>query len=138
MLHYWNQREHSLIDKKLIIETLSRLQNAEVSALENTDNFTELEKKCESGFERRVLHEIKKRGYRLPDEAQKVISEDDEPITIADFFYKPNVCVFVDGPDHEKDYVEHADERKRKRIKGLGYRVIVIKTINDIIQIKDL
>ena len=128
MLHYWNQREHSLIDRKLVIETLTRLQEAEIRTGSSIDRFSELKTKCESGFERQMLHEITNRDYRLPDEAQKSISEGDEPITIADFFYKPNVCVFVDGPDHEKDYVAHADARKRKRIKSLGYRVIVIKT----------
>jgi len=138
MLHYWNQREHSLIDRKLVTETLTRLQTAKIKATSNIDLFSELEQKSESGFERQVLHEIKKRDYRLPDEAQKVISEGDEPITIADFFYKPNICVFVDGPDHEKDYVAHADARKRKRIKSLGYRVMVINTIEDVTQLKDL
>jgi len=138
MLHYWNQREHSLIDRKLVIETLKQLQEAKIKPGTSNDLFSDLERKCESGLERQVLSEIKNCGYRLPDEAQKNISEGDEPITIADFFYKPNICVFVDGPDHEKDYVAHADARKRKRIKSLGYRVMVIKTIEDVTQLKDL
>lgn len=136
LLHYWNQREHSLINRKLIINTLTRLITANLNNTVDVDRFSELEKKCDSGFEIQVLHEIKKRGYRLPDEAQKVIHEGDEPITIADFFYKPNRCIFVDGPDHEKDYVKHADTRKRKRIKSLGYRVLVIKTLEDTTQVK--
>jgi len=138
LLHYWNQREHSLINRKLVIETVKRLITLNINKTDDVDRFSELEKKCDSGFEIQVLHEIKKRGYRLPDEAQKIIHEGDEPITITDFFYNPNICVFVDGPDHEKDYVKHADIRKRKRIKSLGYRVLVIKTIEGVTQVRDL
>ena len=46
--------------------------------------------------------------------------------------------MFVDGPDHEKDYVQHADIRKRKRTKSLGYRVLVIKTLEDVMNISEL
>ena len=138
LLHYWNQREHHLIDRELIVDTLTRLNQAEIEASAPMDRLSLLEEKCGSQFERNVLHEIKKRGYRLPDEAQKIISEGDEPIAVADFFYKPNVCVFVDGPDHEKDYVKHADERKRKRLKSLGYSVRVIKSIEDVSKVKEI
>ena len=116
---------------------MTQLITSKINKTDDVDRYSELEKKCDSGFEIQVLHEIKKRGYRLPDEAQKVIHEGDEPITIADFFYNPNVSVFVDGPDHEKDYVKHADTRKRNRIKSLGYRVLLIKSIDDVIQVKD-
>jgi len=46
---------------------------------------------------------------------------------IADFFYEPRIVVFVDGSPHHRDYVQEADRRKRNRLKGLGYRVTVVK-----------
>jgi len=132
LLHFWNQREHNIIDRNQIIDTLKLLQTADAEVDLKDDQYSLLISQCQSDFERNVLSELRNKGYRLPDEAQKIINEGDEIITVADFFYKPNITVFVDGPDHEKDYVEHGDQRKRKRIKGLGYRVIEIVSMNDI------
>ena len=42
----------------------------------------------------------------LPDKAQKLITDKVEPIAQADFFYKLATIVFVDGPDHDKDYIQ--------------------------------
>lgn len=116
LLHYWNQREHRFIDRKIIKNSLIQLQNSQIEIYNLTENhYSALYKQTESTLEKEILTEIKIKSYRLPDEAQKIISEGDEPIARVDFFYKPNVCVFVDGPDHQKDYVEYADKRKRKR-----------------------
>jgi very-short-patch-repair endonuclease len=49
-------------------------------------------------------------------------------VASADFFYEPKrLAVFVDGPPHDKDYIASADEEKRRRLKALGYRVLVIR-----------
>lgn len=86
-----------------------------------------LEGQCRSNFEREVLHAIAECRLPLPDEAQKVIYEEDEPIAIADFFYAPRILVFADGSPHHRDYVQAADKRKRQRLKALGYRVVVVR-----------
>jgi very-short-patch-repair endonuclease len=49
-----------------------------------------------------------------------------EPIAEADLFYEPRIVVFIDGPDHDKDYVGAADEAKRRKLKARGYQVVVI------------
>ena len=54
------------------------------------------------------------------------------PVAEADFFYKPNVVIFVDGDPHEKDYVKKADETKRDKLRALGYTVVSIKNIEDV------
>ena len=129
LLHYWNQREHRFIDRKMIKDTLIQLQNPKIETYNPAeDHYLALYKQTESTLEKDVLKEIKKNGFRLPDEAQKIISEGDEPIVSVDLFYKPNICVFINGPAHQKDYVEFADKRKRRRLKNLGYRVISIKS----------
>ena len=56
----------------------------------------------------------------------KIISKDGEPIAEADLYYDPKTCVFIDGPDHDKDYVKEDDERKRSKLKKLGYKIIQI------------
>jgi very-short-patch-repair endonuclease len=46
---------------------------------------------------------------------------------VADFFYRPRIVVFVDGSPHHRNYVRQDDRRKRMRLKGLGYRILVVK-----------
>jgi hypothetical protein len=36
------------------------------------------------------------------------------------------VVVFVDGSPHHQDYVRAADDRKRRRLKALGYRIVMV------------
>lgn len=74
-----------------------------------------------------MLHALRERGLRLPDAAQHTLYDGAAPLAIADFYYNPKIVVFVDGSPHYRDYVEAADERKRKRLKALGYRVVVIR-----------
>lgn len=46
---------------------------------------------------------------------------------IADFFSESKILVFVDDSPHYRDYVQQADRWKHMRLKGLGYRVVVVK-----------
>ena len=50
---------------------------------------------------------------------------------VADFAYKrEQVVVFVDGSPHHRDYVQAADEHKRRRLKALPYRVVVVQAVD--------
>ena len=49
-----------------------------------------------------------------------------EPIITSAFFYTQWLLVFVDGSPHYKEYVQAADERKRHRLRALGYRILAI------------
>jgi hypothetical protein len=79
-----------------------------------------------SSLEKTVLRSIKEQAVKLPVEMHKVVSKDGEPIAEADLYYDPKICVFIDGPDHDKDYVKEDDERKRTKLKKLGYKIITI------------
>ena len=46
---------------------------------------------------------------------------------MTDFFYEPKTIVFVDGSSHYLDYVKVGDEDKRRKLRKLGYRIVVIK-----------
>lgn len=141
LLNFYNQIEHEKIDRHLVIPFLKKLTNTSIQALsvsQSGKTLDELLNKCQSNFERNVFFEIQKRNINLPDEAQKIISDKDIPIASADFFYKPDIVVFVDGSPHEKDYVQKADDEKRRKLKALGYRVISIKNIDDIEALKEI
>lgn len=141
LLNFYNQIEHEKMDRHLVMPFLRKLTNISIQQLsvsQSGKSFDELLNKCQSNFERNVLFEIQKRNINLPDEAQKIISDKDIPIASADFFYKPDIVVFVDGSPHEKDYVQKADEEKRRKVKGLGYRVISIKKMDDVEGLREI
>ncbi|MCX2728165.1 DEAD/DEAH box helicase [Thermomicrobium sp. 4228-Ro] len=88
------------------------------------EQFAWLSQRCESSLEREVLEYLFDHGLRLPDDAQKVI---EEPRCRSDFFYAPNVLVFVDGPPHDRPDQQRLDERTRRNLIARGYRVIVLR-----------
>jgi hypothetical protein len=135
LLSFYNQMEHESLDRTLVDSWLEEMDTATLTEVAGTSedgsdkNFDELLEACESGFEREVLRIIQDEGFELPDEAQKTIYDGNEPVAKPDFFYERpgrSIAVFVDGPAHEKDYVKEDDERKRNRLKQMGYRVIPI------------
>ena len=106
------------------------------------DRLELLKSKCDSDLERDVLDRIHINGIPLPDEAQKVVFDGDTPIAKPDFYFRrQNLAIFIDGPDHDKDYVIQDDKRKRAKLKGLGYRdhIIYYRSISEnIIAMKEL
>ena len=86
-----------------------------------------LETQCGSDLERQVLRAIRGRGLPLPDEAQKTLYDGDAPVAIADFYYEPRIVVLVDGSPHHLYYVQAADDWKRRRLRALGYRIVVVR-----------
>ncbi len=139
LLSFYNQRAHALLDRTLVLPWLQALGNGgnadrtgrthplTVTPVVSEERFKALVTQCQSDLEREVLQTIRERGLPLPDVAQKVLYDGDEPLAIADFFYEPRIVVFVDGSPHYRDYVQEADRRKRRRLKALGYRVVVVR-----------
>lgn len=129
LLSFYNQADHGLIDRSLAVRFLRPLQTLSITPWQSASAEPALDAlaaKCQSTFEKQVLVAIHERGLPLPDAAQETIYDGDEPIAVADFFYKPRTIVFVDGSPHYKDYVSAADHIKRNRLKAMGYRVVVI------------
>ena len=129
LLSFYNQRDHERLDRRLVLPWLQALEGLTVAPEAAGDAFAALEAQCQSDLERRVLRAIHDRGLLLPDAAQETLYDrDGSPLAVADFYYRRGrVVVFVDGSPHHRDYVEAADERKRQRLKALGYRVVVVR-----------
>jgi hypothetical protein len=71
---------------------------------------------------------------RLPEYAQHC--PEPEIAVQVDFFFKrdglPGVCVFVDGPVHDAPAQAEHDRRVRAALRDGGYRVIELKTTDDL------
>jgi hypothetical protein len=129
LLSFYNQRDHELMDRRMVLPWLQALEQLHVEPEAAVDELAVLEARCQSDLERRVVHAIHGRGLPLPDTAQETLYDHDGgPLAVADFYYqRGRVAVFVDGSPHHRDYVQEADERKRQRLKALGYRVVVVR-----------
>lgn len=128
LLSYNNQMEALLLDRRLVRDMLLTLVDCRVEprvrGVSQQEHLESLLDRTQSDFERRFLDFLTKGGYRLPDDAQKSFQE---PRCIADFFYKPNVVVFCDGPHHGRPDQRQVDENIRRELLARGYRVIVIR-----------
>jgi very-short-patch-repair endonuclease len=51
----------------------------------------------------------------------------------ADFYYEGDrLAIFVDGPDHDKDFVMERDRKIREKLDGMGYRIFIIRYDEDL------
>jgi len=126
LLSYYNQPDHALIDRTLIVPILEMLQDVIISpfVVKPESSIQKLLASCDSNLEKDVLNQIYNSGIPIPDKGQHVIFDGKVPVAKLDFYYeKQTIAVFVDGPPHDKDYVMKDDEKKRARLKELGYRV---------------
>lgn len=130
--NFFNQRDHKLFNRQTVKDFLLGL--AAVSSIQGSqdDNvmFDIYMQQAVSSLEKTVLRLLKEQGIKLPVEMHNVVSKDGEPIAEADLYYEPKICVFIDGPDHDKEHIKLDDERKRTKLKKLGYKVLVINHIN--------
>jgi hypothetical protein len=132
LLSYYNQMDHELLDRNLALTFLDKYRSFTIEPEVDESNLEELKRRCDSDFERAVLDKIVEAGLRIPDKAQKILYKDGVPIAKPDFFYDPNIAVFVDGPVHEKEYVKKVDKKKRDKLRALGYTVVTITDVDDV------
>lgn len=126
LLSYNNQPVAHLLNRfaiKGLLEALSQAKVVLEAGGPQEDHYEELLNACQSELERRFLRFLKEKGLRLPDEAQYRVAE---AHTVADFLYRPNVLVYVDGPHHEEERQRRIDARQREALLDLGYRVLVV------------
>jgi very-short-patch-repair endonuclease len=126
LMSYYNQREHSLLDRQAIRDLLFDFMGASVSTspVEKTrgEHVEELMRQAGSDLERRWLAFLHQHNYRLPSKAQPFIEACQ---TRPDFLYEEEqVAVYIDGPHHQYPERLVRDVAQTECMEDRGYTVI--------------
>ncbi len=130
LLSYYNQRDHSVIDRFLIKDAIQKLKIARLEIQANS-HFGSYDEHYEymmanldqsSSTERKFIEFLYKSGLRLPDFAQKQV---DGIYCQPDFHYNaaPPVWIFCDGTPHDDPEIRKRDHEQRQLIIGRGEQV---------------
>lgn len=128
LLSYYNQMDHTKIDRHSIISALELLimANPDDTVGGSYENkYEELKKGLHhrSPGEKVLLDYLFEHGYRLPDFTNHNM---EQFYVQPDFVYqKEKAVVFVDGGIHKKAINKADDEKKRKTIELAGFDVLV-------------
>lgn len=135
LMSYSNQRDHARLNRHLVCDLLAALARGavvtRVSGRSYEEHYRSLRTLTDSrsDLERRFLDRLFETKRRLPDEAQKQLTD---YYAQPDFFFDPNICVFCDGSVHDQPQQRAEDERVRRELKEKGYRVVVIRYDRDL------
>jgi very-short-patch-repair endonuclease len=126
LLSYYNQREHTLLDRKLIRDLLFDLAQSQVASSPTTapleEHVAELLRLADSDLERQWLHYVNARGYRLPSKSQAFIEKCQ---TRPDFIYEEQqTLVYIDGPHHLYPDRQERDRAQTECLEDYGYTVV--------------
>jgi len=134
LLSYRNQFDHPLINRHLIKPILDEMPGSvvEISGIFREVQYQQLCSQTDpnSDFERMVLQEIYRRGYKLPDAAQELIpTANCKP----DFLYKEAaIALFCDGSVHDSPEQRRQDQIERDDLKyNAGYHILTLRYDED-------
>jgi very-short-patch-repair endonuclease len=133
LLSYYNQRDHRLLDRKILPTLLRRMALARLETsprpVARDTQYGELRNLAQSDLERRWLDRVHDLGLRLPSAAQRAI---DGLGVQPDFSYDDQaVVVFVDGPAHDAPETVEDDRLKTRRLEEAGYFVLRFRYDDD-------
>jgi hypothetical protein len=133
LLSYANQLDHRHLDRHRVCDFLMRLARSEPVKPEGRtydEQYAWLRERTDpaSSFERAFLDHLYQQKLRLPDFAQYTPASD--AFVQPDFYYRrhtaPGVCVFIDGPYHNRGTYRDEDRQGREALEDRGYRLIAI------------
>lgn len=136
LLSYSNQRDHKLLNRHLIADILFEMTSGRTlqgSATRDYDQhylYLKSITDSRSELERKFLGHLYKTKRKLPDSAQNNL---EDYYSCPDFYYNDGkVCVYCDGSIHDSTEQRTNDDKVRKELKQMGYRVIVIRYDEDL------
>jgi len=140
LCNYYNQYDHDILDRKLVLPILRNLLKADIrialdSSPSTKNHYENLISLCESTLEKQTLTAIHQAGLPLPDNAQEIVAEGDIIVARPDFTYNKgghSILIFVDGPDHDNEAQKRDDSMKRDRLDLMGYTIFVIRYNDDV------
>ena len=126
LLSYYNQRDHRLLDRKLLPQLLQSWQHATVRTSPRPQPRSEvvdrLKRLLDSSLEEKWLDLIDRRALKLPSDAQVLI---EDAGVRPDFLYgAEGAAIFIDGPVHDEPRAQKKDEADQDALEDLGYTVI--------------
>lgn len=121
VLSYQNQRDHQIVDRRLVRDVLLQLAG---STFDRSGIFESLSGQCETELERWWLLLLQQNGLTPPNGAQH---RHPEMKTNPDFCYHHEahtVHIYVDGPHHDEADTKRRDTEINERLKGAGRHAI--------------
>ena len=126
LLDYGNQRDHEILDRRLIRGLLQQLGRSSVTPLgrpvSRGDLFQKMWDACDSNLERTWLKMVEEHGFVPPTDSQKRLADAG---TKPDFYYADHsTAIYVDGPPHDDSDVQAQDAEVESRVSAAGYQSI--------------
>ena len=127
---FYNQWHHEDLDRSIVVPTFkaSRTQ-VTITPRDTSDDWDAVINTFDSKTEQHMVEQLKAAHLPAPSEAHKGLPADN-PVINADLFWHGdglNVAVLLDGSVHDDPTVAAQDENKRRKLKDLGYTVVVIR-----------
>jgi DEAD/DEAH box helicase/Helicase conserved C-terminal domain/Domain of unknown function (DUF1998) len=131
LLSFYNQFEHRLLDRSLVIPFLRQLAAGATLDLTGPAERWEQLTAAAEGAEGAVLAVLRARNCPPPTGQHEVIRDaDGVPIAEPDLVWPGKILVFVDGDPHRWEHIKNHDKGQRQRLKGLGYKVVAVDMDN--------
>ena len=131
LMTYRNQMDHGILNRHLIKDLLVKISDGKTlksfKNLSYDEQYEWLRQQTDarSKLERDLLDHLYREGQKLPDSAQKTLSN--YPCR-PDFYYEDSyVCVFCDGSVHDQPKQAEDDKRLRADLINKGYRIVVVR-----------
>jgi len=134
--NYYNQRDHTLLNKYMIKEFLDSLLDSEVEKVEELEESgrgriaeskkTYITMRCvESPLEAEFLKLLRDNNIPDPDPQVVILDNDNKPLTRADFAYRnEKIAIYIDGIKYHTGESAKNDQEITNHLQILGWKVL--------------